>query len=1126
MIRWIKLFAVALALLPLLALGQRQHIRFARLGTDQGLSQSNAGCMLQDSRGFMWIGTRDGLNRYDGYRFTVFRHQDGDSTSLTNSYVTSIVEDRHGDLWVGTWGGGLCRYNRQKKSFTHYTLHTGNGAAHAGNPGTVGEDFINVLALDETGRLWIGTDGGGLNILDLATGKTQNIFSTNNSGPGDNDITAICEDYQHFFWIGTFKAGVSRYDPASGHFDRYMQRNGDTTSLTYNAISRIFEDRKQKLWIGTRGGGMDLLNRATGTFRHYRYEPKNPNSIGHDEVFSIEEDDSGHLWIGTENGGLSVMDPVTNHIDRYVQDDIDNTSLGNNSIDCIYRDREGNMWLGTYASGLSIFNKSANQFTTFRHNGQPASLSNNNVLYFAQDADRSIWIGTDGGGLGRMDVATGKITTYRYSPTNPNSPGGDYVLSIHEDRTRRLWIGTWGDGVTALDPSRKKFTRFRNKPGDTTSLGGNNIYSIVEDTDGDLWLGAYGNCLDRYDAKTGTFRHYRPEVGNSNSLASSRIHTMLADDSGMLWIGTFDGGLDKFDKHTGRFTHYIHSADSTSLSNNSINCIYEDEGHVLWIGTSLGLDRIDRAKGVFKTWTVASGLPSNLVYGVVGDGRGKLWITTSHGLAQFDPASGHIRNFSMADGLQSNEFKPHAYLRSSAGLIYVGGVNGFNEFDPARIDSDRTQSPLLFTGFQIFNKDVSRSNDSSLTLSYLNSVISFEFAYLDYAAPENNQYEYKLDGFDTGWNNIGTRRMVTFTNLDPGDYTLLVRARNTHGGWTTHPASLAITITPPFWKTWWFRALLLLAVAGIALAAHWGRTRALKRQTKLLELKVSQLLERAVAQNRYELASDILHDIGNAIVGFGTYVTRLKKMTEISWTTKIAGLAQLFRQHQQEMAGALGPVKAGAVIDMLEGIDRVERERHQEFRHTVEEQAALTARIQDILEIQRRYVSGQETQDRKPVDLRRVITDAAAMLQSTFQKNDIEFHLEESPANVVVKGDRTRLIQLMLNLLKNSADALAAANPRAPGSDTTKAPAPRSIVVALHQNDQAVGIRIKDTGAGFDEDTATSLATREGFSTKATGGGVGLLQCHAIAESHGGKLTLYSAGPGLGCLATVELNVS
>src|SRR6185437_1420457 len=432
----------------------------------------------------------------------------------------------------------------------------------------------------------------------------------------------------------------------------------------------------------------------------------------------------------------------------------------------------------------------------------------------------------------------------------------------------------------------------------------------------------------------------------------------------------------------------------------------------------------------------------------------------------------------------------------------------------------------LFTGFQIFNKDVSRSNDSSLTLSYLNSVISFEFAYLDYAAPENNQYEYKLDGFDTGWNNIGTRRMVTFTNLDPGDYTLLVRARNTHGGWTTHPASLAITITPPFWETWWFRALLVLAIAGIALAAHWGRTRALKRQTKQLELKVSQLLERAVAQNRYELASDILHDIGNAIVGFGTYVTRLKKMTEISWTTKIAGLAQLFRQHQQEMAGALGPVKAGAVIDMLEGIDRVERERHQEFRHTVEEQAALTARIQDILEIQRRYVSGQETQDRKPVDLRRVITDAAAMLQSTFQKNDIEFHLEESPANVVVKGDRTRLIQLMLNLLKNSADALAAANPRAPGSDTTKAPAPRSIVVALHQNDQAVGIRIKDTGAGFDEDTATSLATREGFSTKATGGGVGLLQCHAIAESHGGKLTLYSAGPGLGCLATVELNVS
>lgn len=1111
MIRCIKLLAVALALLPLIALGQRQHIRFARLGTDQGLSQSNAGCMLQDSRGFMWIGTRDGLNRYDGYRFTVYRHQDGDSTSLTNSYVTSIVEDRHGNLWVGTWGGGLCRYNREKNQFIHYSLNVG---------------FINVLCLDERNRLWIGTDGGGLDILDLTTGKTQNIFSTGNRGPGDNDITAICEDYQHFLWIGTFKAGLSRYDPVSGHFDRYMQRDGDATSLTCNAISRIFEDRKHQLWIGTRGGGMDLLNRATGTFRHYRYDPKNPNSIGHDEVFSIEEDDSGHLWIGTENGGLSVMDPVTGRIERYVQDDIDNTSLGNNSVDCIYRDREGNMWLGTYASGLSIFNRSANQFTTFRHNGQPASLANNNVLYLTEDAAQNIWIGTDGGGLGRMDVASGNITTYRYSSTNPNSLGGDYVLSIHEDRSKRLWVGTWDDGVTMLDPSRTKFTRFRNKPGDTTSLGGNNIYAIVEDSDGDLWLGAYGNCLDRYDAKTGAFHHYRPETGNSNSLASSRIHTMLADESGMLWIGTFDGGLDRFDKHTGRFIHYIHSSDSSSLSNNSINCIYEDEEHVLWIGTSLGLDRFDRAKGTFRTWTVASGLPSNLVYGVVSDGHGKLWITTSHGLSQFDPRNGRFRNFSMADGLQSNEFKPHAALRSSAGLLYVGGVNGFNEFDPARIDSDRTQAPLLFTGFQIFNKDVGMSNDSALTLSYVNSVISFEFAYLNYAAPENNQYEYKLDGFDTGWNNIGARRMVTFTNLDPGDYTLLVRARNTHGGWTPHPASLAITITPPFWKTWWFRVLLVLAVAGIAMTAHWQRTRALKRQTKLLELKVSQLLERAVAQNRYELASDILHDIGNAIVGFGTYVTRLKKITEISWTTKIAGLAQLFRQHQQEMAGALGPVKAGAVIDMLEGIDRVERERHQELRHTVDEQAALTARIQDILEIQRRYVSGQETQDRKPVDLRRVITDAAAMLQSTFHKNNIEFHLEADPANVVVKGDRTRLIQLMLNLLKNSTDAFAATTPSAASPETTKVPAPRTIVVALHQNKHAVEIRVKDNGAGFDEVTAASLATGEGFSTKSTGGGIGLLQCRAIAESHGGKLTLYSAGKDMGCLATVELKAS
>jgi len=1094
------------------AFAQRQHIRFNRLGPESGLSQSNVTCILQDSRGFMWFGTRDGLNQYDGVRFTIYHNVAGDSGSLSNSYVTSLAEDRKGNIWIGTWGGGLNRFDPSMHRFTRFPLGDGKGSR-------VATDFINTLRMDSRGRLWIGMDGAGLDVMDPMTGQFRNT----REGLADNDVTAFCEDDRHGMWIGTFRGGLCRM-AEGGTLQRYMHAAGDPGSLANNSIYCIFQDSRHRLFVGTRGGGLDRLDASSGDFVHYRHEAGNPKSLAHDDVAALGEDPEGHLWAGTENGGLSVLDAATDEWHSYAQDDIDNSSLANNSIDYICRDRQGNMWLGTYSGGVNVFMKDANLFTTFRHNGLPGSLGNNNVLYLLEDRAGTVWIATDGGGLESMDPATGVITSYRHS-ADAGSMGGNYVLSIHEDADGRIWAGTWGDGLSVLDKKTGRFLHYRNRSGDSSSLGGNNIYSIARDGGDDLWLGAYGNGLDRYDRRRNSFVHFRHDPHDPKSLSSDRIHTLLAVDDG-LWVGTFDGGLDCLNKRTGIFKHYIHSDTGNSLSNNSVNCIYEDRRHSLWIGTGDGLNRLDPATGHFTIWRTPQGLPNNMVFGIVEDRNGMLWISTNKGLSRMDPATGIFQNYTSAEGLQGDEFKPHSCLRSRSGRLYFGGIAGFNEFDPDSIRPRATAAPLVITGFQLFNREVPVSTDSlptplardisetnDVTLGWSNSVMSFEFVTLNYAAPGRNRYAYQLVGFDTGWNYIGSRRMATYTHLEPGSYVLKIKAGTADGSWGEQLRSLAIRITPPFWKTWWFRVLLVMILVAAIGCVHAIRLRSLQAQKKKLEAQVASLLDRAVAQGKHELASEVLHDIGNAIIGFSGYITRIKRLLEGNKTASLEQLAGFFRDHRREFAGAIGEEKAGAMIQLVEGIVRARKEEQEELNKVVGEQYNSTTRIQEILHIQRQYISGTESQERKPVLLAKLVSDAVAMLAATLQKNSISIVVEPAPESFVVKGDRTRLMQLMLNLLKNSIEALEHSSFE------------RIIRVRLLRNAEGVQVEIRDNGIGFDEPTGSRLFVR-GFTTKPTGSGVGLHHCRTILDSHNGRLELSSEGAGKGCVAIVSFQAA
>ncbi|MEO8763455.1 MAG: two-component regulator propeller domain-containing protein [Ginsengibacter sp.] len=997
-----------LLLLPLAGSSQR-HLKFEHLQTDAGLSQSNVITILQDSRGFMWFGTRDGLNKYDGYKFTVYKNDPKNKQSISNDYIMNITESSDRNLWIATWGGGLNCFDREKGTFVSYKHDARNKNSISGN-------FIRAVQQDSKGNLWIGTEGEGLDMYDLEKRVfTHYKFSGKNTRSiSDDFIRTIYEDKERNLWIGTIHGGLNLFNQNTKTFRNFQHDSTVATSLAANDVYTIFEDSKNQMWVGTNGGGVDLFDKQTGEFTHHKNDIRNPNSLSRNEVCAINEDDNNNIWIGTENGGLSILNPATGIFEIYQADEIDNASLSNNSIYAICKDNKGNMWLGTFSGGISFINRD-NQFAHFKHTSSKNSLSDNKVLCIYEDSKKNVWIGTDGGGVNLFDPATGNFTHYVHDPGNPNSICGNYVLNICEDSQHNLWIGTWGNGITVFNKEKNTYRHFKNDPSNSNSLSSNNAWSIYEDRDKNIWVGTYGGGLERYNAASNSFMRFKSDVNNTSSgISSDKIYSVYDDSNGHIWIGTDGGGLNMFDKKTSTVSHYLHDDNNkNTIAGNSVGHTYLDGKGILWIATSSGLSALNMQTNKIKNYSTGDGLPNNNIFGILEDDDGDLWISTNRGLSNLHPETGAFKNYGVVDGLQGNEFKEQAFCKSSSGAFYFGGNNGFNMFYPGKIVIPSFDPPLVLTGFRISNKEVPVMPDSvgallkkditetkTITLPYNSSGIEFDFASLNYTNGEKKRYAYMLEGFDKTWNESSEKPSASYTNLDPGEYVFKVKGLNNEGQWSSRNVSLQLIITPPFWLTWWFRLLVAVCITGGCIAFYKIRMRTIKSQKRILEKEVEERTVQLVQSTQDEHKARLEAE-------------KARQEAEVANQAKSVFLATMSHEIRTPMNGVIGMSSLLAETSLSD--------QQREYTNTITTCGeSLLNVINDILDFSK-IESGNMELEREDFNLRVCIEDVLDIFgtKAADMGLDLVYQIDHDvPLQIV--GDDLRLRQILTNLVSNA----------------------------------------------------------------------------------------------------------
>jgi ligand-binding sensor domain-containing protein len=861
------------------AFAQAPPLQFQHLTDAHGLSHNRVWAITQDKHGLIWIGSQDGLNRFDGYKVDVYRTERGNKNSLPNNYIRCLFTDSNGTVWIGTQNG-MAYYDDRSNSFESFFKDTTDKNSLPGNN-------ISVIKEDVLGILWIGTNTG-LCSFDTKKKRFQQFLHDDHSNSISNNLVRDIEFAPDgSMWISTGR-GLNRLDLSTMRFTSFFNDPKDSTTLSGNILTQIAMDKDGNIWTSVNEPiSLECFNTKTYRTRHYKNFTEEQSHIPNNTPRNIFIDRKGRLWVGTDQGGLYLYLPGKDIFYQYKADILDPGKLQSNTIVEIYQDNSNMIWLGTQ-TGVERFNPDESKFIVYRPKSITSlDVANNSVQAIAEDPSHRLWIGTFNG-IFILDRKTGAYTNYQFKPGDPHSLSNNVVQSVCRDKSGNMWIGTLA-GLNLFDPVHKNFRRFHTKK--NAVLGIAFINSIVSCKNGDLFIGGQGG-LSKFDFENDSAQHLFNEV----------VSIIFEDNSEILWIGGTGGGLIKYNRSTGERERFLNIVDDTSsLPSNIVASVAQDHQGVIWIGTAAGLCRFNETTKKFTTFSEKNGSPKGLVTQLLVDDKDRIWMSAAGGLSMLNDSRTKFAHYDPADGLQGREFGGRTVVKTHDGYLCYGGKYGFNIFHPDSLRINNFIPPVILRRILIFGEELKIDSSSthlkSLKLSYKQNFFSFEFAALNYDHPEKNQYDYQLINFDKKVVRNGTNRVFSYTNVPPGNYTLKVTASNNDDQWNKTAFELELIIIPPFWATWWFKTIVVLVLAGSVLLFFKLRENRIKKEQARQTAINKQIAEIRMIALRGQMNP---HFIFNSLNSIQHFITTRDKEEALNYLSKFSKLIRKILENSRE----------------------------------------------------------------------------------------------------------------------------------------------------------------------------------------------------------------------------------
>jgi signal transduction histidine kinase/ligand-binding sensor domain-containing protein/DNA-binding response OmpR family regulator len=1075
-------FLVFALILP--ASAQQKQYQFERIGMKEGLSHHMVNDIYKDSTGFLWFATSSGLNRYDGYSIKAFRTIQADTSSIQIDDVNRIFEGPGGKMWIYTHAGNNI-YDPATEKFQRNTDAVLRSLS-------IFPGLIPYVKKDRKGNYWFIHYNSGLFRYSPADKKTIRFSADpqDQNSIASMQMSALTEDQEGNIWI-IHQNGI--FERLDGKTLKVTYRNEELKNRFKSELFQynILVDSDGDFWIyNDRNFGCFYFN--LGSEKFFAYNTSSSAPLSSDIVRQIVEDGNHVIWIATDHGGVNLLDKKSNRITYLLHDEDDDRSLSQSNINSMYKDDEGIIWLGTFRNGVCYYHENIFRFQLYRHNrSNPESLPFAEVNALEEDAKGNIWIGTNGGGLIYFDRKKNSFRQYKHNPNDPNSLSNNVVVSLFIDHENILWIGTYFGALNRFDGT--KFTRYKHDPSNPRSIGDDNIWEIVEDSNHNLWMGTLKAGVTVYNRQKNEFFHYRS--GDVNSIHTMYVPSIIEDKAGNMWIGT-GYGLEILQKESGRFVHHLNDpANPKTISNNSIVALLEDSRGLIWIGTHGGLNLYNRTENTFQSFQENDGLQHNFILTLVEDDDKNIWISTPKGLTKLEVSgndggySFSFKNYDQSDGLQAGAFHENAVLKCSSGELVFGGSDGFNIFQPRELSVNKIKPNVIFTDFQIFNKSVrigeevnhdlvlpqSISTVKKITLKPSNNVFSIEFAALNFFQSEKSQYRYKMEGFNKEWLTTGpNERKVTFTNLDPGNYVFKVLASNSEGLWNETPATLSITILPPFWKTNTAFFLYALFIISGLFFVRWLTLTKERINNKIM-------FERLEAQRMHEL-----------------------DMMKIKFFTNVS------HEFRTPLALILAPVEK----ILKQTSDGEQKKQFQLIHRNARRLLNLVNQLLDFrkMEVQEIKLNASEG------DIIGYIKDLVFSFSDLSEKKNITLTFHSTTSELLTFFDQDKIEKILFNLLSNAFKFT---------------PENGQVTVSLDTLDQNnshfLEIKVTDTGIGIPEEKKDRIFERFFQSDIPNamvnqGSGIGLSITYEFVKVHGGVIEVESE-PGKGSCFRVLIPV-